>query len=188
MYWSSTGVGNCFTSAGATKTNLSNLLLNATANSVAKYPQNKCPHNIIGLSIFSLSKNICKILTKKPILYSSIGSSLSPNPIISGIIILKYLDNIGATFSHLSHEAPSPCSRTNIEHRLENPPIVVKVFYFMSIYAHEPLRKKVVLLVITIVIVCSRIIIVIKTHMICFSIWINLWHEHTLHLFLSRWW
>jgi hypothetical protein len=43
-------------------------------------------------------------------LYSTVGLSLYPNPMISGIINLKYLDRRGTTGNHLSADAPIPCN------------------------------------------------------------------------------
>lgn len=80
--------------AGAVKINFSTLSRNLIANSVARCPPNECPP-IIGLSICSFYKNASKKLVKKSMSYSTVaGLSLSPKPIISGIIILKYLDSI----------------------------------------------------------------------------------------------
>ncbi len=71
--------------AGAARINLSTFSEFPMVNSVAKKPPNEEPI-MLSLSTPNLVRKFSKNLTKKSIVYSTVGLSLYPKPTISGII------------------------------------------------------------------------------------------------------
>ena len=118
IYYSNVLVEVFMVPAGETKINLFIILISLIANSAATNPPNEDPA-ILALFTPTLFRKSFRNFTKYGILYSTVGLSLYPKPIISGTIVLKCSWKKGMTLDHLSADAPIPCNKTNVSSSVE---------------------------------------------------------------------